>query len=63
MSRQADLAELPIPPSPGQDPLLLIEQIAKDMLATGNSVDRRAGRRILGALEQYWADAGADTSD
>lgn len=52
---------LPIPLAPGRDPRQVIEDIANDLVTNGTGAeDKRAGRRLLGALEALWAEDGAD---
>lgn len=53
----------PIPPPEGTDPLAVIHTIGLDLINhASNGIDRRAGRRLLGAvaamraIQQFWKD-------
>lgn len=52
----------PIPLPVGEDPRATIALIARDLIKS-SATDRRAGRRLLGALDALWAEDGADLSD
>lgn len=57
-------ADATIPLAPGADPRQVIQDIAYDLIGNGTSWrDRRAGRRLQGALDALWAEDGADPEE
>lgn len=52
-----------IPLPVDQEPTDAIVKIAEDLINNGDNYWRRQGRRLLGAVDALWAEAGAEIEE